>query len=134
MRSIFAREIVRTFESVKLRTSGMRYTAEYEIVMKSGAAEVSQYGIRYTQSKDERILEKRATVSEETVLSLLNDCRILSWDGFSGAHPRGVRDGTVFSLRAEVNGGKTIKADGSQRFPKYFREFRDGITDMLGQK
>ena len=134
MRSIFSRDTVVSFELVKLRTSGMRFTAEYEIVMKSGAAEVSQYQIRYTQSKDERILDKRASVSEETVLKLLNDCRILSWDGFSGAHPRGVRDGTMFGFEARVNGGRVIKASGSENFPKRYREFMNGINQILNSE
>ena len=134
MRSIFSRDTVVSFELVKLRTSGMRFTAEYEIVMKSGAAEVSQYQIRYTQSKDERILDKRASVSEETVLKLLNDCRILSWDGFSGAHPRGVRDGTMFGFEAIVNGGRVIKASGSENFPKCYREFMNGINQILNSE
>lgn len=125
---------IEAFSAVTLRLSGMRGAVEYEIISCDGGAEVSLYEIRYVRSTAERCLKKRAAVRSEDVLRLLNTCRLLSWDGFHGAHPRGVRDGTVFSLRAEVNGGKTIKADGSQRFPKYFREFRDGITDMLGQK
>ncbi len=45
-----------SFEIVTLRTSGMRYTGETEIVMKDGKAEVSQYGIRYTQKDGKHLL------------------------------------------------------------------------------
>ena len=97
---------IESFEIITLHTSGMRYSADVEIVMKGDAAEVSQYQIRYRYPEDERILEKRVSVSCDTMLKLLNECRLLSWDGFHGKHPRGVRDGTMFSLNAVVNGGK----------------------------
>ena len=120
------KEIV-SFEIVTLHTSGMRYTGETEIVMKDGKAEVSQYGIRYTQNEDRRVLEKRAVCDEQTVLKLLNDCKLLSWDGFNGPHPKGVLDGTMFTLQAVVNGNQKIHASGSENFPKHYREFTDGL-------
>ena len=123
---------IETFSAVTLRVSGMRGSVEYEIIANDGGAEASLYQIRYGGAKAERQLEKRAAVRSEDVLRLLNACRLLSWDGFHGAHPRGVRDGTMFSLNAVVNGGKTIRADGSQRFPKHYRELLDGIVGLLG--
>ena len=122
---------IESFEIITLHTSGMRYSADVEIVMKGDAAEVSQYQIRYRYPEDERILEKRVSVSCDTILKLLNECRLLSWDGFHGKHPRGVRDGTMFSLNAVVNGGKKIRAEGSQNFPKHYRNFTDGLYEML---
>ena len=122
---------IESFEIITLHTSGMRYSADVEIVMKGDAAEVSQYQIRYRYPEDERILEKRVSVSCDTMLKLLNECRLLSWDGFHGKHPRGVRDGTMFSLNAVVNGGKIIRAEGSQNFPKHYRNFTDGLYEML---
>ena len=122
---------IESFEIITLHTSGMRYSADVEIVMKGDAAEVSQYQIRYRYPEDERILEKRVSVSCDTMLKLLNECRLLSWDGFHGKHPRGVRDGTMFSLYAVVNGDKKIRADGSQNFPKHYRDFTDGLYKML---
>ena len=122
---------IESFEIITLHTSGMRYSADVEIVMKGDAAEVSQYQIRYRYPEDERILEKRVSVSCDTMLKLLNECRLLSWDGFHGKHPRGVRDGTMFSLNAVVNGGKKIRADGSQNFPEHYRDFSNGLYEML---
>ena len=122
---------IESFEIITLHTSGMRYSADVEIVMKGDAAEVSQYQIRYRYPEDERILEKRVSVSCDTILKLLNECRLLSWDGFHGKHPRGVRDGTMFSLNAVVNGGKKIRADGSQNFPEHYRDFSNGLYEML---
>lgn len=128
---LFRSEKITSFEIVTLHTSGMRFTTDYEIVMKNGEAEVSRYGIRYSQNKNERILEERAVISEKEALGLLNDCCVLSWDGFHGAHPRGVLDGTMFSFKAIVNDGKTITAEGSQNFPKRYRNFTDGLYKIL---
>ena len=123
-----------SFEIITLHTSGMRFTTDYEIVMQGDAAEVSQYQIRYVDHEDRRVLEKRALVSKDDVLRLLNECCLLSWDGFFGPHPRNVLDGTMFRLSAVVNGGITIKAEGSQNFPKHYSEFTRGIYELLNGK
>lgn len=132
MKSIFKQsDRIENFEVVTLRVSAMRNVSEYEIVMKDGKAEVSYFSIRFTQSKDERVLEKRVSVDEAEALKLLNDCGVLSWDGFHGAHPRGVTDGTMFNLHATVNGGKKIYATGSQNFPRHYRDLTDGLYDLF---
>ncbi|MBQ7172041.1 MAG: hypothetical protein IJR89_07180 [Clostridia bacterium] len=125
-----ARRIV-SFETVTLRTSGMRGVSEYEIVGKDGAAEITQYGIRFYECEERRVPKRRAVCSEETALKLLNDSGILSWDGFDGPHPRGVRDGTMFRFTASVNGGQTVSARGSQNFPRHYRDFTDGLYALL---
>lgn len=122
---------IESFEKITLHTSGMRCTVDYEIVMQAGQAELSRYSVRYTQENTERVPERRALVSEQVILQLLNDCQILSWDGFHGKHPRGVKDGTMFSFTAVVNGGRTIRAEGSQKFPKHYRELTQAICDIL---
>lgn len=132
MKSIFKQsDRIENFEVVTLRVSTMRNVSEYEMLMKDGKAEVSCYSIRFTQSKDERDLEKRVSVDEAEALKLLNDCGVLSWDGFHGAHPRGVTDGTMFNLHATVNGEKKIYATGSQNFPRHYRDLTDGLYDLF---
>lgn len=120
-----------SFEIVTLRIRGMRYAVDYEIVMRENDAELTQYGIRYTNKEDIRIPERRAVIGKEPALKLLNDCKLLSWDGFHGAHPRGVKDGTMFTLEATVNDGVRIWAEGSQNFPRYYREFTDKLNEIL---
>ncbi len=124
-------EPIVSFEIVTLQISGMRYVNEYEIVMNDGKAQVSCYGIRFKKDEDRRELEQRAECGEETVLELLNDCKLLSWDGFQGKHPKGVKDGTMFTLKATVNGDRKIYAAGSQNFPKHYRELTDGLREIL---
>ncbi|MCR5835255.1 MAG: hypothetical protein K6G88_01970 [Lachnospiraceae bacterium] len=122
-----------SFEIVTLHTSGMRFVSEHEILVKGGKAEISLYGIRFShgENEDRRVLEKRAICSIDEVLKLLNDCKLLSWDGFDGPHPKNVLDGTMFRLNAVVNGDKTISAQGSQNFPKHYRDFTDGLYNLL---
>ncbi|MBQ4396150.1 MAG: hypothetical protein II828_01365 [Clostridia bacterium] len=124
---------IRSFETVLLRLSGMRYTAEYEILFRDGSAEISQYAIRFSKEGDQRVPEKRAVCSEKEILQLLNSCKLLAWDGFSGAHPKGVRDGIMFRLEAVVNGNHRIYATGSENFPQHFRDFTDGLNRFLSR-
>ncbi|MBP5604216.1 MAG: hypothetical protein J6X60_01550 [Ruminiclostridium sp.] len=128
---INASESIYSFSNILLRESGMRYTTEYEIIMKDGEAEVSLYGIKYTGGEDRRELYKRAMCSKETVLDLLNDCRFLSWNGFFGKHPRSVRDGTMFTLDAVVNQEEKIHAVGSENFPEHYRDFVNGLNSVF---
>ncbi|MBR0302929.1 MAG: hypothetical protein IJQ80_03680 [Clostridia bacterium] len=120
-----------SFEKVTLRESGMRGSVEYEMVSSEDGAEVLFYYIRYNGGEDERVLDNRAVCGVEEALAILNGCKIMSWDGFDGPHPRGVLDGIMFRFEAAVNGGEKITARGSQNFPRHYREFRDGLYSIL---
>ena len=122
---------IETFSTVTLRESGMRGSTEYEIVMNDDKAEISFYWIKYIQGKDCRELDRRALCSKDTVLKLLNDCDILSWNGFVGNHPKGVLDGIMFTFNADVDQDIKIYARGSANFPKHYREFVNGLHSML---
>ena len=123
-----------SFKIVTLWESGMRGSTEYEIVMKDDEAEISFYWIKYTQGKDSRELDKRAVCSKETVVKLLNDCNILSWNGFVGKHPKGVLDGIMFTFDAIVDQNEKIYAHGSENFPKHYRDLTNGLYEILNNK
>ena len=129
--SLFKKELIESFEIVTLHLSGMRVSSDYEMLMKDGACEVSYYEMRYGGEQPERVLIERASCDEARAIALLNECRVIAWDGFYGPHPKGVLDGTMFRLTATVNGDRQIAAQGSQNFPKHFREFEDGLRDIL---
>ena len=120
-----------SFRRITVSESGMRQTIEYEILRKNGKAEISLYDISYCDGEKRRVLRKRALCDEGCVLDALNKCRVFGWNGFYGRHPRGVRDGTAFSFFAEINGGVEIKASGSQKFPKFYRDFTDLLYGVL---
>ena len=119
------------FESLTVRFSGMRLTSEYEIVSDGDTSEISLYYFNYADGSEKRVLEKNVTCGTQEVIDILNECNAGRWNGFHGKHPRGVLDGTVFSLTASVNGGQQLKADGSQNFPKHFRDFEQWLNDKL---
>ena len=110
-----ASQKIESFEIVTLRLSGMRFTTEYEIVMKGKDAEVVEYAIRYNKNEDKRVPERQTVCSADKILKLL-------------------KDGIMFSLQATVNGDRKIRAEGSENFPKHFRELRDGLHAILSQK
>ena len=125
---------IKSFETVTLHTSGMRHVTDYEIVNRGDEAEISQYAVGYCDGEEVRQLQKRAVCSAKRALKLMNKCRLLSWDGFNGKRPKGIKDGTIFILKANVNEGKEIYATGSQRFPRHYRVFKDGLNEILNNK
>ena len=132
MRSIFNLfGKIKSFETVTLHTSGMRYVTDYEIVKSGENAEVSQYTVGYRDGEKVRQLQKRAVCSAKCALKLMNKCRLLSWDGYHGKRPKGIKDGTNFIFKATVNEGKEIYATGSQRCPWHYGDFSDGLREML---
>ncbi|MBR6593811.1 MAG: hypothetical protein IKK83_01310 [Clostridia bacterium] len=134
LKSVFFRsgiKGIKSFEQVLLRESTMRTTTEYEINGGDGAT-LSLYRIRYT-GVEERVLEKSVRCDGESIAALLNSCGVHRWDGFHGKHPRHVSDGTVFRFHATVNGGVDIRADGSARFPKGYRELVRYLDSLLAK-
>ena len=124
-------DVITSLDAFTLSTAGMRVSDVYEIVIKDGEAEISYYIINYEDGEKRRELYKRAVCTEEEVINQLNLCKLLSWDGFAGAHPVGVLDGTMFALSASVNGGKAIKASGSENFPDHYSDLTDWLYDTL---
>lgn len=123
-------EPISSFSFITLRVSGMRFTYEDEILMKDDMAELTRYRIVFGQGKDNKEVELKTLCDKERIIKLLNDCRILSWNGFSGKHPKNVSDGIMFNLHAIIN-DKKISASGSENFPKHYREFTNGLNEIL---
>lgn len=128
---LFAKEKIVSFTKLTLTVSGMRSIDEYEIVCSAENAEIAHYTRFYTRDEDDRELNKSAVVPTDRIINLMNDCGLMSWDGFSGTNPRNVRDGYMFRLTAEVNEGKRIRAEGSNNYPRHYREFKSAITNYL---
>ena len=128
------RKIITSFTRITLSVSGMRGACKYEIICGGDEAQLSQYSVYYKNGRDECELELSARCKSAAITDLLNRCSVMSWDGFCGANPRGVRDGIMFSLNATVNGGVTLRAEGSENFPKRYREFTDGLNDLLSSE
>ena len=125
------RKIITSFTRITLSDSGMRGACKYEIICGGDEAQLSQYSVYYKNGRDECELELSARCKSAAITDLLNRCSVMSWDGFCGANPRGVRDGWQFTFTAEVNGGRRLYATGSNNFPKHFRDFTNALNDMI---
>ena len=130
MENIDPAEKIASFGTVTLRETA-RGSVEYEITARGDEAEITLYVIRYAAGREERAPRERAVCSAAKALSLLNDCALLSWDGFDGPHPADVLDGTMFRLEADVNGGRRVRAEGSENFPPRYRVLVDGLCGLL---
>ena len=122
---------IRSLTTLLLHTSGMRETNEFEIIMRDDKAEVCLYTVKYSQDGDVRIPEKIVICDMDTVIKLCGDCDIISWDGFDGQLPDDVLDGIDFTLKATVNGFRTIFAKGSENFPPHFIQSLNGLYEIL---
>ncbi len=118
-------------ESLTLRLSGMRLTEEYEITCDGDTAHISHYYFTYADGSEQRELQNSTDCPSEELVDILNECGFAKWNGFSGKHPKYVTDGTMFSLKATVNGGTEIRADGSENFPKNFHTFTYWLQEKL---
>ena len=133
IRMLFSKQKIESFDSVRLTVTGMRCAQEFELLCKGDKTEVALYDLIYTDGEKVRRLNKSVAVDTADVLSLLNECCLLKWDGFCGANPRGVCDGYMFELRAEVNAGRTIGAHGSNNYPRRYHQLKNGIMQMLNK-
>lgn len=120
-----------SFEKISLRVISMRYDIEYEILNKPPKAVLSLYHIFYKDGSNKRVIEKSAVTDTEIMLELFNSCKIIRWNGFRGNHPKDVSDGVMFKFQAEVNEGQTVYAEGSENFPKGYREFVSRLNLIL---
>lgn len=130
---MFKTKPISSFSETELKIMGMRMTEVYRIVCRGDRSELSMYYVRYTGGKDEYDLIKSASCSTETILELLNRCNVAKWDGFCGKNPIGVRDGYMFNFTAQID-GETVRASGSNNYPKNYREFRDEIIRLLNEQ
>lgn len=122
---------ITSFEKITLRVIGMRYNVEYEILNKPPKSVLSLYQISYRDGSNKRILEKSVLLNSGIVLEILNSYKIISWNGFHGEHPKDVKDGVMFTFRAEVNEGQIVYAEGSENFPQGYREFVSTLNLIL---
>ena len=131
---MFKHESITSFSEIRLRLSGMRVTEVYEIICRGGEAELSRYWLSYENHQDNYHLQKRVTVPAADVTDVLNRCGVIKWDGFNGKNPPHVLDGTMFRFEATVNGERRISANGSNNFPKHYRDFTDALYRMLNEQ
>ena len=128
---LFTKETITSFTKLTLTLKGMRGIEEYEITCSGADAEIARYTRFYTRDEDDRQLVKSVTKPADDVIALMNGYGLLRWDGFDGPNPKNVRDGIMFLLTAQVNGGRTIRAEGSNNYPKHYHEFMSAIHELL---
>ncbi|MBQ6655092.1 MAG: hypothetical protein IJM79_06185 [Erysipelotrichaceae bacterium] len=127
------RGTITSLEKLMISESGMRGREEFEILPDGQNAKIRHYGIFYRQGEEQKELLRQCDCEMSEVLSFLNECRLLTWNGFHGAHPKNVSDGIMFTMEALVNGDRIVKADGSANFPRHYHELMRWISEKLSQ-
>ena len=122
---------VTSVETMTLTLHGMRGSYVYKLEEEGGTTVLRRYREVYRGGEDELKLEASVPCTVQTMIELMNTCGILRWNGFHGKHPKNVSDGIMFDFAATVNGGETIRADGSANYPKGYYEFVRALDEML---
>ena len=122
---------ISSFEKINLFISGMRFLCEYEIINKGEKTEIALYSKKYSDGEEKRILDEKAEIETERFVDFLNSINFGGWNGFKGEHPKGVLDGTMFRMTAKIDGEKIISAEGSENFPKGYRNFLMELDRVL---
>lgn len=123
---------VSDFERIDIRETGMRLTCDYEYVNLGEETEITLYYFNYADGSEKRVPQKSVRLETKAFIEKLNEVELASWDGFHGKHPKHVSDGKMFSLTASIN-GEQIKADGSENFPKNYKDFMRWSNELLTQ-
>lgn len=118
-------------KELTLTLRGMRRSIVYEIINNADILELRLYREIFSNGENVLELENSTMVDVHIFIELMNNCGVICWDGFHGKHPRNVNDGIMFSFTANVNDGQTIRADGSENFPKGYHEFVRGLNNMF---
>ena len=108
----------------------MRITYGYEAVSNGETTTLVRYVMKYgkTPQKENEAVKEIPTAE---VVDLFNELGINEWNGFVGKHPKNVCDGEMFDFSATVDGDRTIRANGSENFPKNYREFKRRLGELL---
>ncbi|MBR4450941.1 MAG: hypothetical protein IKS39_03815, partial [Clostridia bacterium] len=83
-----SKERITEFESILLTESTMRGSSEFEIINKGETSEIALYGIYYNSGERERRPKEKMSCDTSAVIEILNECGVLSWEGFHGKHPK----------------------------------------------
>ena len=124
---------ITSLEKLTLSETGMRSQDIFEILTEGSQAAIFHYGRFYRNGEEQKELLRQCHCELSELLEVLNKCRLLAWNGFHGAHPRNVSDGIMFSLKALVNENRSVRAEGSENFPRHYHELKRWIAEKLSQ-
>ncbi len=128
------RQKIFSIEAMTLTLCGMRFCHVYKIEGEGEQRNLRRYLKVYSGGEDSLKIEKSVPCNMQTMIDLMNTCGILRWDGFHGKHPKNVCDGIMFRFEAAVNGKKTVRADGSENFPKGYYIFVSALKEILAER
>ena len=141
MISLFKKEKTIEFDSFRLKISRMRGSEVYEGQKTATGIHLEHYtpGRREYGSVNRVYKETKKMIKTiegdqqlyEEIAQLFAEYKIKRWDGFHGANPPGLRDGTMMDFDATLSDGTRIDADGSNNFPKHFRDFQEKLHDIF---
>lgn len=120
-----------SMQELTLRTGNMRVTYLYKTAREDTGLKLERYREVFVDGEVRLELENSVSCTNSELIELMNNCNVLKWNGFHGKHPKNVSDGTMFTFVSTVNDGQIIRADGSENFPKGYKEFVRKLNELL---
>lgn len=124
------------FKRITLSISGtMASTKEYEVLKTSNGMEASVYDGPWnfnkgTSRKSCRESSRRYNgQSYDMLCEKLDHLGVRKWNGFNESDPN-VLDGNMFSLDIELEGGRFIRAHGSNAYPPNYGRFEEMLRNL----
>ncbi len=122
------------FESIEFYEVGMMAIHDsFQALRTSAGVELTYYLTQAGKERNEWEVLRRIEGDQDLydrIATLLWENRVDRWDGFSGS-AKNVLDGTMFSFCAELSDGGSIRADGSNMFPKSYGAFTKAFTELF---
>ena len=116
---------VTDFETISFTTSlGRGKTTRYIITNEGEETKIS-ISVTTSAKNGSGDRSEEGYCSTEDMIELLNECNVLSWNGYD---KKGDKD-MDFRFEGNIN-GEEIEAKGKMAYPKNFEDFVDGVEDL----
>lgn len=123
------------FESFIFKESGMAAVEDVIAGYRTEDGIRLVMGCEYYAREDGKLQIAREITGGEDLLKevqhMLGEADIISWDGFAGANPPDILDGTSFTFECVLSDGRKISAHGSNNFPSSYSKLHRGLYYML---
>ena len=116
---------VTDFEEIYFTTSPGRGKSTRYIIINEGEETKITISVSTSARDGSGDRSEKGYCSTEDMIELLNDCDVLSWNGYD---KKGDKD-MDFSFEGTIN-GEEIEAKGKMAYPKNFEDFVDGVEDL----
>lgn len=143
MNALFKKDKSVEFDNFRIELSQMRGIEIYTAQRTTTGVKLEYYmpNRQYNEQTGEydetkmylRVIKGDQQLYEE-ICQWLSEYKVKRWDGFHGANPIGLRDGTMMTFEAVMSDGERIYAHGSNNFPRHYKDFENKLVELFSRE